>query len=370
MSSTIGHIIRKEFTQTFRDRRMLVPIFIAPIIQLILFGYAVTTDIQHISLAVLDLDRTQESRSLISAFGSSTYFDLNYELGTEGEIDPLLDRGRAKAVLVIPEHFGGYLRAGARASLQVILDGTDSNSATIIQSYMSLAIALFSEKNIPELVLQNRAGFIIPQPRIWYNPELRSSLYMVPGVICLILLLTTLMLTAMAITKEREMGTLEQLIVSPIRPLELMLGKTIPFIIIGFVDILLVVLAGKIIFDVPLRGIPLLLGVAFLFILTTLSLGLFISTVSRTQQQAMMTAFFVIMPAMLLSGIFSPIESMPRPIQYITLLNPLRHFSRCVRGILLKGNGVASLWPQILALFLFGVMAIILSSLRFKKRLE
>jgi ABC-2 type transport system permease protein len=178
------------------------------------------------------------------------------------------------------------------------------------------------------------------------------------------------MLTAMAITKEREMGTLEQLIVSPIRPLELMLGKTIPFIIIGFVDILLVVLAGKIIFDVPLRGIPLLLGVAFLFILTTLSLGLFISTVSRTQQQAMMTAFFVIMPAMLLSGIFSPIESMPRPIQYITLLNPLRHFSRCVRGILLKGNGVASLWPQILALFLFGVMAIILSSLRFKKRLE
>jgi ABC-2 type transport system permease protein len=235
---------------------------------------------------------------------------------------------------------------------------------------MSLAIALFSEKNIPELVLQNRAGFIIPQPRIWYNPELRSSLYMVPGVICLILLLTTLMLTAMAITKEREMGTLEQLIVSPIRPLELMLGKTIPFIIIGFVDILLVVLAGKIIFDVPLRGIPLLLGVAFLFILTTLSLGLFISTVSRTQQQAMMTAFFVIMPAMLLSGIFSPIESMPRPIQYITLLNPLRHFSRCVRGILLKGNGVASLWPQILALFLFGVMAIILSSLRFKKRLE
>lgn len=194
---------------------------------------------------------------------------------------------------------------------------------------------------------------------------------MVPGVICLILLITTLLLTSMAVTKEREMGTLEQLIVSPIKPWELILGKTIPFVFIGFCDVVLIISAGKLIFDVPIRGnLLFLFGVALLFVLTTLSLGLFISTISRTQQQAMMTAFFFAMPAMLLSGIFSPIENMPRIIQQITLLNPLRYFSTAVRGILLKGNDISILWPQVLALFIFGITASVFSSLRFKKYLE
>lgn len=211
---------------------------------------------------------------------------------------------------------------------------------------------------------------VIPQPRVWYNPNLKSSVYMVPGVICLILLLTTLILTSMAVTKEREMGTLEQLIVSPIKPWELILGKTIPFVLIGIGEIILVLSAGKLIFDVPVRGSLLLLfGIALLFILTTLSFGLFISTISRTQQQAMMTAFFFIVPAMLLSGIFSPIENMPKLIQHITLLNPLRYFSSALRGILLKGNGISILWPQVLALFIFGAGASIFSSLRFRKYL-
>lgn len=368
MFDTISHIVRKEFLQTFRDKRMLMPIFAAPIIQLILFGYAVTTDIKHIALAVLDYDHTEESRLLISSFSQSEYFDLDAQLTRSAEMDDLLERGKIKAVLVIPDKFGRDIKR-EKTSLQVILDGTDANSATIIQSYISLVIGKYSENVFAE-ILAKKPGGIIPQPRVWYNPELKSSVYMVPGVICLILLITTLVLTSMAITKEREMGTLEQLIVSPIKPWELIIGKTIPFVVIGLCDVVLVISAGKIFFNVPIRGIPFLFGVTFLFILTTLSFGLFISTISRTQQQAMMTAFFFIMPAMLLSGIFSPIENMPPFIQYITFLNPLRYFGQAVRGILLKGNNISILWPQVLALFAFGTVASILSSLRFKKHLE
>jgi len=370
MVNTILHIVRKEFIQTFRDKRMLFPIFAAPVIQLVLFGFAVTTDIKHITLAILDYDRTQESRRFISSFGQSDTFDLDFELKESSQIDDLIQKGKIKAAVVIPQKFGRNMSRMEKTSLQVILDGTDANSATIIQSYVSLVVGKFSENLFSEIVARIPGGMIIPQPRVWYNPELKSSVYMVPGVVCLILLLTTLVLTSMAVTKERELGTLEQLIVSPIKPWELIIGKTIPFIIIGLCDVVLVILAGKIFFAVPIRGVAFLFAVAFLFILTTLSLGLFISTISRTQQQAMMTAFFFIIPAMLLSGIFSPIESMPRAIQYLTLLNPLRHFSRAVRGILLKGNDITILWPQVLALFLFGTVALILSSLRFKKHLE
>ena len=369
MLDAIAHIVRKEFLQTFRDKRMFMPIFAAPVIQLILFGYAVTTDIKHIALAVLDYARTEETRLLISSFSQSEYFDLKAQLMRSSEIDDLLERGKIKAALIIPEKFGRNIKRG-KTSLQVILDGTDANSATVIQTYISLVIGKYSENVFLEIAAKNVGGRVIPQPRVWYNPELKSSVYMVPGVICLILLITTLVLTSMAITKERELGTLEQLIVSPIKPWELIIGKTIPFILIGLGDVVLVLSVGKIFFKVPIRGIPFLFGVTFLFILTTLSFGLFISTISRTQQQAMMTAFFFIMPAMLLSGIFSPIENMPPFIQYITLLNPLRHFGKAVRGILLKGNGLSILWPQVLGLFAFGIVALILSSLRFKKHLE
>ena len=371
MFSTIRHIARKEFIQTFRDRRMLLPLFVAPVVQLILFGYAVTTDIKHISLAVLDYDRTLESRHLISSFSQSESFNLNFYLKSDEEIDVLLERGKIKAAVVIPRKFEKNLKKRAQTSLQIILDGTDANSATITMSYISQLIAKHSEDISTEIRRKKGAGIVTAQPRVWYNPNLKSSVYMVPGVICLILLLTTLLLTSMAVTKEREMGTLEQLIVSPIKPWELIIGKTIPFVLIGLCDVVLIISAGKLIFDLPVRGSLLFLfGVALLFILTTLSLGLFISTISRTQQQAMMTAFFFIMPAMLLSGIFSPIENMPRIIQHITLLNPLRYFSQAVRGILLKGNDISILWPQVLALFIFGIGASVFSSLRFRKYLE
>jgi ABC-2 type transport system permease protein len=371
MLRTVLHIVRKEFIQTFRDKRMLLPIFGAPIIQLILFGYAVTTDIKHISLAVLDYSKTIESRHFISLFTQTEYFDLNFHLDSPKEIDSLLEKGRIKAAVVIPYEFEKNLREGEKTSLQVLVDGADANTATIVQNYLFQIIAQYSQKIFLDLMPKRAFGVISPQPSIWYNPNLKSSVFMVPGIICLILLITTLVLTAMGITREREIGTLEQLIVSPIKAIELMLGKTIPFMIIGFCDIILITLAGKIVFDVPIRGnIFFLLGVSFLFILTTLSLGLLISTISRTQQQAMMTAFFFAMPAMLLSGIFSPIDSMPKIIQYLTLLNPLRHFGKVVRGILLKGNNFSDLWPQVLVLFVFGVLAMVLSSLRFRKYLE
>jgi len=371
MFGIIKHIVRKEFIQTFRDKRMLVPIFVAPVLQLILFGYAVTTDIKHVSLGVLDYAQTQESRNLISSFSRSEYFDIDFYLNGYDEIETLLQKGNIHAAVIIPDKFGKNLKKGMKTSLQILLDGTDANSATVIQSYISNIIARNAENILSEIRTRMPVGIIMPQPRIWYNPDLKSSVFMVPGVICLILLLTTLLLTSMAITREREMGTLEQLIVSPLKPWELIIGKTVPFALIGIADIALVILVGRFVFNVPVRGnLFFLFGVSFLFILTTLSLGLFISTISRTQQQAMMTAFFFILPAMLLSGIFSPIESMPQIIQYMTLFNPLRYFSKAVRGILLKGNGPSILWPQILALLIFGFAAIILSSLRFKKHLE
>ncbi len=371
MFATIRHIIRKEFIQTFRDRRMFMPLFVAPVIQLILFGYAATVDIKNISLAVVDYDRTQDSRALLSAFIESGYFTLEAEPDSSDSLDDLLQKGKVQAGLVFPKDFAREIRNGKSSPFQVIIDGTDANSATIIQSYVSLITAKFSETILTQVLLRKPEGMILFEPRIWYNPELKSSVYMVPGVVCLVLLITTLLLTSMAITKERELGTLEQLIVSPIKPIELILGKTIPFAIIGFCDVVLVLAAGKFIFNIPIRGsIPFLLASAFLFLLTTLGTGLFLSTISRTQAQVMMSAIFFVMPAMLLSGIFTPVESMPRAIQILTYLNPLRYFGKIVRAILLKGSGFSILWPELLALFLFGTTTIILSSLRFRKRLE
>jgi len=371
MFRAIRHIIRKEFIQVFRDKRMIGPLFLAPVIQLILLGYAATVDVKNITLAAVDYDRSQESRAYLTAFTRSGYFELTAAPDSSTDLDSILQNGKAQAGIVIPEGFAKRLQGGQTSPVQVIIDGTDANTATIIMNYVDLISARYTESVIRRVMSGMPGALLRFEPRIWFNPELKSSLWMVPGVICLILLITTLLLTSMAITRERELGTLEQLIVSPIKPWELILGKTVPFAIIGFFDIILILTAGKIIFDVPIRGrIPFLLGSAFLFVLTTLGAGLFISTISRTQGQAMMSAMFFVMPAMLLSGIFSPIDSMPKLIRYVTYLNPLRHFGKIVREILLKGNGPAVLWPELLILLVFGLTTIVLSSLRFRKHLE
>ncbi len=371
MLTVVRHIIRKEFIQTFRDKRMILPLFVAPVLQLILFGFAATTDVKNISMGVLDYDKSRESRALVGNFLHTEAFRLDHSIGSIEEIDDLIQRGDIKVAVVIPSNFEKNLQTGRNTSIQIILDGSDANSATIVLSYIARLLNNHSEKIMTEVLGRSVSGLIKSHERIWYNPDLKSSIYMVPGVICLILLLTTLLLTAMAITKEREMGTLETLVVSPIKPWELIIGKTAPFVLIGLVDIVLILLAGKIIFRLPIRGsILFLLGVSLLFIVTTLSLGLFVSTISRTQGQAMTSVLFFLMPAMLLSGIFTPLESMPRVIQHLTLLNPLRYYGRAVRGILLKGNGPEVLWPEILALFLFGLVTLGVSSLRFRKHLE
>jgi ABC-2 type transport system permease protein len=371
MLIVVRHILRKEFIQLFRDKRMIIPLFVAPVLQLILFGFAVTVDIKNITLAVVDYDRTQDSRAYINAFVQSGYFEIKVEPASSDEVDALLLKGEVQAAIVVPSGFGEKIAGRAAADVQVLLDGTDSNTATIIQNYVELVSGRFSESLIVRLLGRRPGGVPSVEPRIWYNPELKTALWMVPGVICLILLVTTLVLTSMAITREREIGTLEQLIVSPIKSYELILGKTLPFAFIGFCDVLLVVTFGRIIFNVPIRGsIPFLLAMALAFILTSLGVGLFISTISRTQSQAMMSAIFFIMPAMLLSGIFTPIDNMPLPVQYLTYLNPLRHFGKIVREVLLKGNGPSVLWPEMVYLLVFGVATFVLSSWRFHKRLE
>jgi ABC-2 type transport system permease protein len=371
----ILRIVKKEFIQIRRDPRLLQIVLVAPVLQLLLFGYAVTTDVTHINTAVYDEDRTQASRKLTEAFVRSGYFDFNHVVSHPDEVARLLDAGKAQMVLRIPRHFAEDLKRNRTAPVQVILDGSDSMTAGIIAGYVGGVVQQYST-NVTIERMERMKSTIAHVPgvesrlRIWYNPELKSVNFMVPGVLCMILLIVTMMLTSLAIVKEREIGTLEQLIVTPIRSRELMLGKTIPFVLIGFIDMVLVLAVSVWWFRVPIAGhVGLLFALTALFLLTCLGVGLLISTISRTQQEAMMTSFFVMLPSMLLSGFMFPIENMPRVIQWVTYAIPLRYFLVIIRGIFLKGSGLEVLWPQVLALAAFGVGLMALSALRFSKNL-
>jgi len=372
----IRHLIRKEFIQLRRDPRMLRLVIIAPVIQLIIFGYAVTTDIKHIPTAVIDADRSRESRELVARFSNTGYFEVVTLLERPQDLVALMDSGRVQAGVHIPRGFARNLARGESAPLQVIVDGTDSTTAGMVLGYASGVLKQYSEEVLSEKLQRLstqwiRLSIIEERTRVWFNPELRSVNYMVPGVLCTILLVVTMVLTSMAIVREREIGTLEQIIVTPVRATELVAGKTIPFVLIGFVDIVLILLVAMLWFHVPLRGSLLLLfALALVFLLTTLGLGLFISTVSHTQQQAMMTAFFIMLPSILLSGFMFPIENMPRVIQWVTYLIPLRYFLNIVRGIFLKGVGIEVLWGDALMLLVLGLTLFAMASLRFTKRLE
>lgn len=369
MLSRIKHMVVKEFIQIFRDRKMKPIIFVTPVIQLIVFGYAVTMDVTNIRTAVFDLDKTSVTREIARRFEGSGYFRIDHFPGSDGAVRELLDKGAATVVLHFDHGFTSDLEARRRASVQVLIDGTDSNTALVAAGYATGILSQYSR----EIAVQTSwrpHGSLDVRPRAWYNADLKSKNYNVPGVIAMMILVVCLLLTSMAIVREREIGTMEQLMVTPIRPAELILGKTIPFAIIGFFDMFLVTLVGVIWFDVPIRGsIPLLVLATAVYLLSVLGFGLFISTVSRTQQQAMMATFLFFVPAILLSGLMFPIENMPVLIQYITYLNPLRYFLVIIRGIFLKGIGMTILWPQFLALFLLGASVVATSSLRFKKRL-
>ena len=371
----VAHLVRKELLQLRRDPQMLRIVFLSPLFQLFVFGYAVSTDIRHVATALLDQDRTVQSRELADRFARSGYFDLERLPGGPREVDALLDAGRVQVALVIPRGFAADLAADRTARVQLLVDGSDSMTAAMVAGYASGIAGEYSARVAAERLERLRARVqrvpaVEERTRVWYNPELRSVRFMVPGVFSMILFLVTMLLTSLAIVKEREIGTLEQLVVTPITPVELIAGKTLPYIAIGFVDMLLVLALATFWFGVPVAGsVALLFALSLVFIFTSLGLGLFISTVSHTQQQAMMTTFFIMLPSILLSGFIFPIANMPQVIQWVTHAIPLRYFLVIVRGIFLKGNGFAVLWPQVAVLLAFGVGILTLAVLRFKKRL-
>ena len=376
-------IVRKEFRQALREPRMRVLLVGPPLIQLIVFGFAVNLDVDHVRLALLDRDRTPASRELVSRFAGSGRFRVVAEAASPAEIEALIDRGKAQAAVQVLPGFERDLLRGTTATVQIIIDGTNSNTAGLVSSYAAGIVNGFvaerlDERQRAELLARGvtaPAALRIPKveaaTRVWFNPDLRSQYYFVPGVLVNIVFIVTIMLTALAIVREKEIGTMEQLIVTPVRPLELMIGKTLPFAVVGCVQVTLITTAALLVFGVPLRGSVLLLflGVV-LFLLTTLGAGLFLSTVSHTQQQAMMSMFFFTMPAFMLSGFAFPIANMPLAIQWVTYLNPLRYFMEIVRGLFLKGTGLTVLWPQYVALAIFGVAVITMSAMRFRKKLD
>jgi ABC-2 type transport system permease protein len=375
MIERIKHMLIKEFIQIFRDQRMKGVIFLMPIIQLLVFGYAVTTDVRHVATAIYDLDNSVASRELIARFEASGYFDIAAYAKNPEDIRDLIDRGHVRAVLQMNRGFEDDLRAGRTATLQLIVDGTDSNTAGIVLDYSSKIAGKFSQKVLATRFTRLKGLTMKPAvvnvlTRAWFNENLESRNFYVPGVIAIIVMLITLMLTSMAVVREKEIGTMEQIMVTPITPTEFILGKTIPFALIGFADVVLITVLGVFWFDVPIRGSLLVLFVATaLYLMTTLGVGLLISTVSQTQQQAMMSTFFFYFPAVLLSGFMFPIANMPAAIQWLTYLNPLRYFLVIVRGIFLKGVGPAVLWPQMVALTVMGLVILWLASRRFQKTL-
>jgi ABC-2 type transport system permease protein len=374
MWERIYPILIKEFLQGLRDPKMKGVIFIAPIIQLLLFGYAVSTDVKQVATAVYDLDQTQESRDLLSRFFASGYFQPKKHVTHISQIRDLLDHGKVSTAIQINRGFASALSSHQKVPIQMIVDGTDSNTATVTISYAAQIVRDYNRNleleaiGLPTGAPLNRGVDL--ESRVWFNINLESRMFYLPGVIALIGMLITLMLTSMAIVREREIGTMEQLIVTPLRPVELILGKLLPFALIALFDMTLITTVAAFWFEVPIKGsLPLLFASMVLFLLPSLGIGLFISTISTTQQQAMMTTFFFFFPANLLSGFAFPIENMPEIVQWFTYLNPLRYFLVIIRGIFLKGIGAGILWPQMVALGALGIIVLGLSALRFTKRL-
>lgn len=366
MWGRIFTILRKELLQVLREPRLRMMIILPPIMQLIIFGFAVNLDIENARVAWFDQDHSAASRELGAMLGNSRYFRVVARPESDAEAQLLLDKGTVLSVVRVGPGFGADMDRGRTGQVQVLMDGTNSNEAGIVSAYVSRVVT-----NLGRARGTGMAAPVGIEQRAWFNEELKSRNYFVPGVVMNIITLITLMLTAMAIVREKEIGTMEQLMVTPIRPIELMLGKTIPFALIGFLDMALATTTALIVFHVPFRGsVWMLVGSSGLFLLSTLGAGLFLSTISRTQQQAMMSAFFFFMPTFMLSGFSFPVRNMPEVIQWITYLNPLRYFIEVLRGVFLKGVGVEVLWPQLGAMGLIGVVILLVSAGRFRKRLD
>jgi drug efflux transport system permease protein len=377
MFARIIPIVNKEFIELRRDKWARFRLLVPPIVQMLLFGYAATFEVYHVSTAVLDLDHSQESRELISRFTSSNRLDVVKVAQSQREINSAIDASNAAVALVIHAGFAELLRKGQAAPLQVIVDGTNSNTALIALGYVNTIAARFAKDYANDLAqrMQGVQGMrqvqVTVEQRPWFNPDLNGRWFFVPGVIGTLTLVIIVNLTAFAIVREREVGTLEQIMVSPIRPVEFILGKTVPFFIIGLGEAALVVAVGILWFQVPFVGNPFVLLVGtMLFLLSTLALGLLISTLCSTQQQAFSTNFFVLNPFFILSGFSFPIASMPQVLQWLTYINPLRYYLIVIRGTFLKGVGLAVLWPELAAMAGIALALLTLSILRFRKSLE
>lgn len=377
--SRVLFLVWKELIELRGDRRLFGVVLVAPIIQLLMLGYAVTTDIRDVPVVVADTDRSAASRDLISRFAASPNFSIVGVVSGIADIDPYLESRRAWMALDIPRGYGADVTAGRPARVQVVADGTDANSTNVALGYATNLVSGYAQtlaaKDAAVHVAAGGAlaagGRIEPRVRVWFNPRLESRYFMIPGVLALLLVVVTTILSSMGVVREKEVGTLEQLNVTPLRRWELIVGKLVPYGLVGMIDVVMVIAVALYWFEVPLRGsLALLLSMTVLYLFSTLGLGLFVSTISSTQQQAMMTtAFFFVMPMIYLSGFVFPIENMPAAIQPVTYLIPLRYFLVIVRAIFLKGVGMETLWPQALALAAWGAVVLALAIARSSKRL-
>jgi ABC-2 type transport system permease protein len=366
-------VARKELFHIVRDRRTLAVMFLIPIVQLFLLGYAATTDIEHLLTAVVDADRTAESRELVEAYKASNYFDIEFYVDSEEDLARMVDRGAIQAGLIIPAGYGADVVAGETGSVAFVVDGSDPTIAnTVLSSAQSIGQAQSAR------IIEQRLGIspedmmaVEVRSRVWYNPEMKSANFMIPGLIGMILFLLTTMLTALAIVREREHGTIEQLMVTPIRPIELVVGKLAPYIAVAFFDVLEVLAIGVFWFGVPIHGsLALLLVLSAVFLMTSLGIGIFISSVTNTQQEAMLSVWLILLPSIFLAGFFFPVEAMPAALRWISYAVPLRYMIVIMRGIIVKGVGLEVLAGQVGALLIFGVVIMIFAATRFRKRLE
>jgi ABC-2 type transport system permease protein len=375
MNSRLMSIIRKEFIQIFRDPRTLILIIVMPMLQLFLLGYAATTDVKNISLAVWDQSHSPQSRALLDAFRAANYFSIDYSVGSEDEYKNLIEQGRIRAALIIPPDYEQRLVEG-RAQVSLVLDGSDATVGGTALSTAKLIGQSYATKVLTEqAALTGRPSSFNPpldvRTQVWYNPDLIAAYFNVPGVIGMILYFITTLLTASSIVRERERGTIEQLIVTPIRSWELVVGKILPYSILALIDMVEVLIIGHWWFKVPIKGdLGLIFALSGLFLISSLGIGLFASTVANTQQEAFITVMVTMLPSLFLSGFFFPIEAMPQFLQYVSAIVPLRYYLVIIRALLLKGVGFSALQNEVLALTIFAVVIMTIAALRFRKRLD
>jgi len=370
----LKYLIYKEFLQLRRDSRMMGIILVVPVVQLLVFGYAASVDVKDLPTVICDYDKSPESRDYVARIFNNGYFERAGDLKNMAEIDTWLDRGKADIAIVVPDGFGRAERSGGSVTVQAIINGTDTTVGSVGLSYLAQINARYAAKVIVERFSKAGKGTVAMidlKDRVWYNPELKSLYFMIPALISMIVMIITMMLTAMAIVKEKEIGTIEQLVVTPAKSYHIILAKLFPYTAICFLNILVILAIAVFWFGVPMKGsVPLLLGMALLFLLNTLGLGIFVSTLSRTQKQAMMAIiFFILLPFIYLSGFIFPIENMPPVVQAVTYAIPLRYFLTIIRGIFLKGVGLDVLWPDALCLLGIGTAILTLSIARFRKQI-